>query len=134
MAGKLSLSVVTPEGGLFEGEANFVAAPAVDGEVGILERHTALISALGTGLLRVEEEAGTRSFAVRGGFLQVLGNEVTLLVTEAVKPEDVDAAALAGEWKEILEALRRPESDERYAELLESRRWLEAREKLAAAS
>jgi F-type H+-transporting ATPase subunit epsilon len=129
----LDVRVVTPEGALYEGEASFVAAPAADGEVGVLPRHTPLISEMGTGVLRVtpaDESGEARRFAVRGGFLQVVRNRVTLLVTEAVGPDDVDAKALADEREEVLGRLRRPESDEQFVELLDDRRWVEARQSL----
>lgn len=130
----LDVRVVTPEGAVFTGTASFVAAPAADGEVGVLPRHTPLIAEMGTGVLRVTSETlegeVVRKFAVRGGFLQVVKDRVTLLVTEAVGPKDVDAGALAAEHDEVLGRLRHPESDESYAELLAERDWVEARRKL----
>ncbi len=131
-AGNLAVKVVTPEGALWKGEASFVAAPASDGEVGVLPSHTPLISRLGTGLLRVTAADGRDvKFAVRGGFLQVVENSVTLLVAEAVGPEQTDAHALQKELEETLARLQRPESDDSYAALLAQRRWIEARQKLA---
>ena len=136
MAESLTVSVVTPEGPLFSGEATFVAAPAWDGEIGILPRHAALIAALGTGDLRlhvVSEGAETvERFAVRGGFLQVLEDHVSLLVTQAVGTEGLDEEALATEHGEVLEELRHPKSDERYEELLDDRAWIETRQKIRA--
>jgi F-type H+-transporting ATPase subunit epsilon len=138
MAGEntLTIRVVTPEGALFKGTGSFVAAPAMSGEVGIPPQHTALIARLGTGILRVLEEGLgkpiTERFAVRGGFLQVVDNEVTLLVGEAATIEDLDPKALETEREELLIKLQHPESDDNYAELLAERQWLEARENLVA--
>ena len=131
----LSVRVVTPEGTLYKGEAGFVAAPGSDGELGILPSHTPLIAKLGTGLLRVTPADGTPQarFAVRGGFLQVVGDRVTLLATEAAAPSQVDAMALRAAHEEILKALSHPRSDEEYARLLEERRWIEARQGLVQA-
>ena len=128
----LKISLVTPEGSLFEDVAGFVAVPGYDGEIGILPHHTALIARLGIGPLRIVEgnlggEVALR-FAVRGGFLQVLEGKVLILAAEAVKPEDIVEASLSEERDEILEALKNPESDEAYTGLLERRRWLETRE------
>jgi F-type H+-transporting ATPase subunit epsilon len=129
----LDVRVVTPEGTLMKGEASFVAAPASDGEVGILPSHTPLISKLGTGVLRVTPKGGADpvKFAVRGGFLQVVKNHVTLLVTEAATKEQTDVAALRAQLEETLKKLASPPSDEDYAALLDLRRWIEARQKLA---
>ena len=83
MAGEetLKIRVVTPEGALFKGTGSFVAVPAKHGEVGIQPKHTPLIARLGTGILRILEEGlgqpTTERFAVRGGFLQVVDDEVT---------------------------------------------------------
>ena len=47
--------------------------PAVDGELGILPRHAALVAALGFGELRIEEESGKKGrFFLEGGFVQVM--------------------------------------------------------------
>jgi F-type H+-transporting ATPase subunit epsilon len=138
MAGEatLTIRVVTPEGALYKGTGSFVAAPASNGEVGIMPHHTALIARLGTGILRILEgglgEPVTERFAVRGGFLQVIDDEVTLLVAEATSKAKVNAAALKTEREELLARLQHPESDENYKELLAARQWLEAREKLVA--
>jgi F-type H+-transporting ATPase subunit epsilon len=129
MADNLKLSVVTPEGSLFSGEATFVAAPAWDGEVGILPGHAAMIAVLGTGEMRIErDDSGTKTidrYAVRGGFLQVIDDQVTLLVTEAKTPDGLDVEVVKGDLEEILESLGHPDSDEAFEKLLDDRRWLE---------
>jgi F-type H+-transporting ATPase subunit epsilon len=127
---ELTLNVVTPEGSLYEGEASFVAAPGADGELGILPRHAALIAHLGIGPLRVKTEKDTLRFAVRGGFLQVMENAVTLLATQAVKPEELDRQSLVEEKEALLAELQHPSSDEAYDELMADRRWVEVREAL----
>jgi F-type H+-transporting ATPase subunit epsilon len=132
MGDALKISVVTPEGALFEGEASFVAAPAWDGEVGILPGHAAMIGALGTGELRVERDTlggrVTDRYAVRGGFLQVIDDEITLLVTEAAKPADLDVKALEAAHEGVLKELQHPPTDERYRHLLDERRWIKTRQ------
>ncbi|MHC4469474.1 MAG: ATP synthase F1 subunit epsilon [Planctomycetota bacterium] len=127
----IELSVVTPEGSLFKGAASFVAVPGADGEIGILPGHAALIAQLGIGGLRIAtEDDETERFALRGGFLQVMDDKVTLLATDAARPEDLDADALKSEHDEVLEALQHPQNDEEFQELLARRRWVEARQAL----
>lgn len=75
--------MISPESVLFEGESDSVVAPAYDGEVGILTGHAPMMAVLGTGELRLGNP-GTWRFAVEGGFLQVLNNEVRI-VTERAK-------------------------------------------------
>jgi F-type H+-transporting ATPase subunit epsilon len=80
----LTVSVISPEAMLFEGEATSVVAPAFDGEVGILTGHAPMMTLLGRGTLRVEEGSGSRRFEVEGGFMQVADNAVRV-VTERAK-------------------------------------------------
>ncbi|MGE3166850.1 MAG: ATP synthase F1 subunit epsilon [Planctomycetota bacterium] len=75
----LHCSVLTPEGSVFVGEVDSVTAVAADGEVGILPGHAALITALGTGELRVRQKGATQHWLVHGGFLEVLENKVVVL-------------------------------------------------------
>jgi F-type H+-transporting ATPase subunit epsilon len=79
----LTLSVISPEALLFEGEARSVVAPAFDGEVGILTGHAPLMTLLGRGTLRVEGADGSRSFEVEGGFMQVADNAVRVVTERA---------------------------------------------------
>lgn len=79
----LTVSVISAEATLFEGQATAVVAPAFDGEVGILTNHAPMITALGTGTLRVEDGASTQRFAVAGGFLQVVDNQVRVVTEQA---------------------------------------------------
>ena len=74
----LTLSVISPEAILFEGQTDSVVAPAFDGEVGILTGHAPMLTLLGKGELRVGD--GKR-FHVEGGFLQV-ADDVVRVVTE----------------------------------------------------
>ena len=82
-AGTLRVTVVSPERQLFEGEATAVVAPAYDGEVGILPRHAPFLTLLGKGNLVVRHGADTQKFAVSGGFAQVAGNRVRIVVEQA---------------------------------------------------
>ena len=79
----LTVSVISAEATLFEGQATTVVAPAFDGEVGILTNHAPMITALGTGTLRVEDGASTQRFSVAGGFLQVVDNQVRVVTEQA---------------------------------------------------
>ncbi|MHB8837941.1 MAG: ATP synthase F1 subunit epsilon [Gemmatimonadaceae bacterium] len=78
----LKVSVVSPEATLYEGNATSVVAPAFDGEVGILTSHAPMITVLGQGTLRVEGESPAR-FAVSGGFVQVVDDNVRVVTEKA---------------------------------------------------
>jgi len=79
----LTVSVISPERVLFEGQAASVVAPAFDGEVGILPSHAPMVTLLGTGTLRLTGGDGAKSFEVKGGFLQVADDEVRVVTEQA---------------------------------------------------
>ena len=77
----LHVSVISPEASLYDGDATSVVVPAFDGELGILTGHAPLMTLLGKGELRVEGGEGARRFAIEGGFLQIVSDQVRV-VTE----------------------------------------------------
>lgn len=79
----LTVSVISPERVLYEGEADSVVAPAFDGEVGILRGHAPMMTLLGQGELRLSAAGGERRFAVAGGFLQVADDRVRVVTERA---------------------------------------------------
>lgn len=78
-----TVSLISPEGTAFEGEADMVIAPAWDGEIGILRDHAPMLALLGSGDLRVRRGMKEERFTVSGGFLQVVHNTVTILSEQA---------------------------------------------------
>ena len=150
-SGRLEVTVVSPARQLYEGEAQFVTAPAWDrleggrslyggetkdrltvGQLGILPRHAPLVAALGSGILRIGLDGGqVNRYAVSGGFLKVGDDKVTILVDRAVAENDVNEADAQRELEETNADLQHPKSDEEFAELLDQRAWSEARIKLA---
>jgi F-type H+-transporting ATPase subunit epsilon len=79
----LSVSVISPEKVLFEGEVESVVAPAYDGEVGILPNHAPMVTLLGKGTVRLGEGGRAGRFEIAGGFLQVADNKVRLVTEHA---------------------------------------------------
>jgi F-type H+-transporting ATPase subunit epsilon len=86
VAEHLTVSVVSPERVVFEGEADLVVAPAWDGEVGILRQHAPMLALLGEGDVRVRLGNREERFFVAGGFLQVAADVVTIL-SERAEPD-----------------------------------------------
>jgi F-type H+-transporting ATPase subunit epsilon len=90
----MDCTITTPESLVFEGSVKSVVVPAVDGELGFLPKHAPLVSTLGHGEVRVSEDSGDQHrFFVDGGFVQVLGDRVTVLAVDAVPVASLDAAA-----------------------------------------
>jgi F-type H+-transporting ATPase subunit epsilon len=82
----MRVTIISPDKSVYDGDATSVIAPAFDGEVGILRRHAAFMTLLGRGRLVVRRGEETRTFTVRGGFLQVRDN-VVRVVTESAEGE-----------------------------------------------
>ena len=79
----MTVSVVSPERVLFEGEAKSVIVPAYDGLMGILPRHAPLLALLGKGVLKVRGSQGEQRFTVAGGFVQVKDDVVRVVAEQA---------------------------------------------------
>ena len=88
----LKLDIVTIERQVFSGEVDTVIAPGIEGELGILPRHAPLITALQEGELRFRWHDEEQSFAIGGGYLEVLDNQVTVLADSAERADEIDVA------------------------------------------
>jgi len=109
-----SVSVVTPEGAAFEGEAEMLIVPGAAGEIGVLARHAPLVAMLKAGSTRVHLGDGeVREFATGPGFFQVLEDRAIALVDDAVGAGEIDddrARQQLDEAQAELEKLERGES------------------------
>ena len=109
----LKVSVVSAEGSIFEGEAKFVALPGESGELGILPRHTPLITRIKSGAVRIERaDNGEEEFVfVAGGILEVQPGVVTVLADTALRGKDLDEAKAADAKQMAEEAMKNAKSD-----------------------
>jgi F-type H+-transporting ATPase subunit epsilon len=82
--------VVTPERTLYDQPAEFVALSLFDGEIGIAPGHTPMIGRLGCGEMRIRAEGRTDRYYVEGGFVEVLGDVVSVLTPRAVPAAEID--------------------------------------------
>jgi F-type H+-transporting ATPase subunit epsilon len=112
---KFDVSLVTPDGAAYEGEAEMIIVPGADGEIGVLARHAPLIATLKAGSTRVHpgEGAEVREFATGPGFFQVLQDRAIALVDHAVDVNEIDDDAARAQLEAAqaeLEAIDRDES------------------------
>jgi F-type H+-transporting ATPase subunit epsilon len=89
---KLQVELVTAEGRLVSKEADFVVAPGVEGELGVLPRHIPLLTPLRAGEVTVRNDGQDEYLFVAGGFLEVLPDKVVILADAAERAEDIDEA------------------------------------------
>ena len=89
-----SVSVVTPDGPAYEGDAEMIIVPGAAGEIGVLARHAPLIATLKAGSTRVHPPGGGEvlEFATGPGFFQVLQDRAIALVDDAVEASKIDDA------------------------------------------
>jgi F-type H+-transporting ATPase subunit epsilon len=88
-----SVSVVTPEGAAFDGDAEMLIVPGAAGEIGVLARHAPLVALLKAGSTRVHTGEGPAlEFATGPGFFQVLEDRAIALVDDAVTADKINVA------------------------------------------
>lgn len=88
--------VVTPEATILDRPVEFIALPLYDGEIGIGRGHSPLIGRLGYGEMRLRTENDhTERYYIDGGFVQVVGNVVSVLTAEAILASELDPSVAA---------------------------------------
>ena len=113
----IHVDVVSAEESIFSGEAKFVALPGENGELGILPRHTPLITRIKPGAVRIERanadgSKGEEEFIfVAGGILEVQPGTVTVLADTAIRGHDLDEAKATEAKKLAEEAMKNAKSD-----------------------
>ena len=92
MAGTFALSIVSPEGDVLKEDVEFIVLPGVQGELGILPNHSALIAGLDIGILRYTIKGVSKRAAIGGGFVEVVDNSAVVLADTAELSENIDVA------------------------------------------
>lgn len=105
MADTLTFDLVTPERLLLSEQVEMVIVPGSEGYFGVLPKHAPVISTLRPGVIDVHQGGQvTKQFFVAGGFAEVSGAGVTVLVEEAWPVKDV-TRAVADKRKEMADEL-----------------------------
>ena len=86
----LRLEIVTPERRAYEDDVDMVIVPGRNGQLGILPRHTPLISSLGVGELRIKKGGTEESLLISGGFVEVRPDKVIVMADLAEHSEEID--------------------------------------------
>ncbi len=130
----MHVDIVSAEKEIFSGLAEMLVANLVNGEVGILPRHTPLLARMKPGEVRVKTPTEELSFYVSGGLLEVQPHVVTVLADTALRARDIDEAAALKAKERAEEALKNRQTDIDYAkaqaELAEAIAQLRAVQKL----
>jgi F-type H+-transporting ATPase subunit epsilon len=135
MAMTMHVNIVSAENEIYSGTVTEVYAPAEAGEVGIMPRHTQMLSTLKPGVVRIVTQDGTEeSFYVSGGILEVQPHVVTVLSDTALRATDINESAAIEARTRAEAAMKDRASDMDYAkaksELIEAVAQIEALKKI----
>lgn len=134
----MRLSITTPKGSLLDTEVEEVVAPGTLGEFGVLPGHIPFLSSLRPGVLVYRTKDGERVLAINDGLLEVAqtdkGEQVLVLVTQALRAQGIDREAAAAEVVDIDKQLGDWKGDlgAEFQALVAKRAWAEARVNAAA--
>jgi F-type H+-transporting ATPase subunit epsilon len=88
----MQLQIITAEREVFSGDVDALVAPGVAGQLGILPSHAPLMTVLQPGELMVRADGEESYLALGGGYMEVLGNRVTILADAAEDVDEIDEA------------------------------------------
>ena len=86
------LSIVTPEGRVYQGRVESVVLPGSEGDFGVLGGHERFLAPLRIGEIEVRDERSQRFAAISGGFADVSGEQVVVLAETCELAERIDLA------------------------------------------
>lgn len=98
MAKSFRCRLVTPTASMFDESVSYASIPAWDGLFGVLPGRAPILARMGAGELRVDfpdtsgGEGGSRSYFVEGGFVQMAGEQLTVLAERATPVEQLSAS------------------------------------------
>jgi F-type H+-transporting ATPase subunit epsilon len=114
---RFDVSLVTPEGAAFEGEAEMMIVPGAAGEIGVLARHAPLVATLKAGSTRVHvSEGDVKEFATGPGFFKVELDRAIALVDDAADVDNIDRERAQKQLEEARAELERVEAGESEAD------------------
>jgi F-type H+-transporting ATPase subunit epsilon len=111
----MHVDIVSAEKSIYSGVAEMVVAPLVQGEIGVLPRHTPLLARLKPGEVRVKTLTEELFFYVSGGMLEVQPHMVTVLADTALRAKDIDEASALKAKERAEEAIRNRVAEMDYA-------------------
>jgi len=107
MATTMHVDVVSGEEAIYSGDAEFIVAPAHEGEIGVYARHAPMIALINAGTLRITPAGKGEEVLlfVSGGMIEVQPHHVTVLADTAIRGADLDEAKALEAKKRAEEAL-----------------------------
>jgi F-type H+-transporting ATPase subunit epsilon len=111
------IALVTPDGPVFDGEAQMIVVPGAAGEIGVLARHAPLVATLKAGSTRIHlSETEIVEFATGPGFFKVELDRALALVDDAVNVREIDDERARAQLEAAKAELARVEAGESQAD------------------
>ncbi len=123
----MQLEIITAERRVYSDEVDAVVAPGLEGQLGILPHHAPLMTALQPGELIIRKDGSEQFLVVTGGFMEVLGDKVTILADAAEQSDEIDEQRAQAAMESAQERVRNRESDLELEGALRSLRRAEVR-------
>jgi F-type H+-transporting ATPase subunit epsilon len=106
----MNIRVLTPDRVICSTTADEVILPGLTGQVGVLEGHAALITALDTGLLRIKLNEKWTPIILYGGLAEIDRNQVTVLVNDIEELTNVQLSEATKELEKATSAVENAET------------------------
>ena len=116
----MRLEIITAERLVYSDDVEVVVAPGFEGQLGILPHHAPLMTALQPGEIMIRKNGQPTYLAVTGGFMEVIGNKVTILAEAAEHSEEIDEARAQAAVQRAEEQLARRRSNQELAQALQA--------------
>ena len=105
------LEIITAEQQVYSDDVEMLVAPGVDGQLGILPHHAPLMTMLQPGEILIRKDGSDTFMVVTGGFMEVIGNKVTVLADACERSEEIDEARAQTAMDRAQERLAHQETD-----------------------
>ena len=106
----MNIRVLTPDRVICSASADEVILPGLTGQVGVLDDHVALITALDTGLLRIKLDETWTPIILCGGLAEIDRNRVTVLVNDVEEFNNIELRIATKELEEATLAVEKAET------------------------
>jgi len=120
----IRVEIVTPKGYAYTGEVEMVNIPTEEGEIGVLENHMPLMSALRPGLVYMDGNK-EKGFFVTEGFVEVTPKKVNILAEEATPIGEIEPDEIKKRYEEVVKKLAAAKTREEMEEIEKEREILE---------
>ena len=107
----MRLEIITAEREVYAADVDGVVAPGIEGQLGILPHHAPLMTALQPGEILVRQEGEASYLAVTGGFMEVMGNKVTILAEACEYSQEINEERAQAAMERARERMQNQSSD-----------------------